>query len=234
MCARFSGRSVLVVAAHPDDEVLGCGATLSRHVANGDRAHVVILGQGVFSRSDGSAGGAALERLRACALRAGEILGAATVDLHDFPDNRMDEVARLDLAKIVEAAIERYNPSIVYTHFPGDLNIDHVCVSEAVTVACRPTPGSQIESLRYFEVQSSTEWRPPHSATAPFGPNLFVDVSATLSQKLEALRAYDGEMRPFPHARSIEAVEHLARWRGASSGMLAAEAFVIARALEFT
>lgn len=231
MCPSVSGRSVLVVAAHPDDEVLGCGATTARHAARGDRVAVVILGQGVYSRA-GAQGQAELESLRAAARRAAEITGASSLDLHDFADNRMDEVARLDLAKIVEAAIAKHQPQIVYTHFPGDLNVDHGRVSEAVTVACRPYPGNQIESLRYFEVQSSTEWRPPHSGNSPFGPNLFVDVTATLDKKLQALRAYENEMRPFPHARSIEAVEHLARWRGASVGVPAAEAFVLARAIE--
>lgn len=225
-------KTVLAVAAHPDDEVLGCGATLARHVAAGDDVHVLIMGQGVFSRSDGSANAQALEALRACAREANRILGIHSLDLLEYPDNRMDGIERLDLAKAVEAAMERHNPEIVYTHFPGDLNIDHVCVSDAVTVACRPVPGSSVRSLRYFEVQSSTEWRPAHAGSAPFGPNLFVDVAATLEKKIDALRAYGTEMRAFPHARSIEAVEHLARWRGANVGVEAAEAFVLARSIE--
>lgn len=232
MSASFSGGSVLAVAAHPDDEVLGCGATLARHAAAGDRVAIMILGQGVFSRGGGDEAHAQLEELRAAGRRAAEIIGASSLDLHDFADNRMDEVARLDIAKLVESAIAKYQPRIVYTHFPLDLNVDHGRVSEAVTVACRPYPGNQIESLRYFEVPSSTEWRPPHAGSAPFGPNLFVDVSGTLQKKLEALHAYEKEMRPFPHARSIQAVEHLARWRGASVGLEAAEAFVLARGIE--
>lgn len=232
MCPSSTGRSVLVVAAHPDDEVLGCGASMARHAAQGDRVAILILGQGVYSRGAGTQPQSDLDHLRECARRAADIVGATSLELHDLPDNRMDEIALLDIAKLVEAAVAKHGPQIVYTHFPGDLNVDHGRVSEAVAVACRPYPGNQIESLRYFEVQSSTEWRPPHGGSAPFGPNLFVDVSTTLEKKLAALRAYEKEMRPFPHARSIEAVEHLARWRGASVGLHAAEAFVIARAVE--
>lgn len=231
MCPEPSALSVLVVAAHPDDEILGCGATLARHAARGDRVNVLIMGQGVFSRSDGSADQESLEALRQCAQEANRIIGASSLELLDFRDNRMDEVARLDLAKAVEAVVSQHAPDIVYTHFPGDLNVDHVRVSEAVCIACRPIPGSSVRSLRFFEVQSSTEWRPPAIGTA-FAPNLFVDVSSSLEKKIQALRAYSGEMRAWPHARSIEAIEHLARWRGACAGLGAAEAFVQARALE--
>lgn len=226
-----SGLRVLVVAAHPDDEILGCGAALALHAAKGDRVHVVVMGQGVFSRSDGSATPAALAALRECAEKANRIVGASSLELLDYPDNRMDEIARLDLTKAIEAVLERHAPHVVYTHFLSDLNVDHQRVSEAVCVACRPVPGSHLRSLRFFEVQSSTEWQPPANGTA-FAPNLFVDVSKTLETKLEALRAYASEMRAWPHARSLEAVEHLARWRGASVGVNAAEAFVLARALE--
>lgn len=226
-----SGRSALVVAAHPDDEILGCGAAIAWHAAKGDRVHVAIMGQGVFSRSDGSASPDALAALRECAQKANRIVGASSLELLDYPDNRMDEVARLDLTKATEALVERHAPEVVYTHFPNDLNVDHRRVSEAVCVACRPVPGSRVRSLRFFEVQSSTEWQPPVGA-ALFAPNFFINVSETLEAKLEALRAYAGEIRAWPHARSIQAVEHLARWRGATVGVDAAEAFVLARAIE--
>ena len=227
---KAGSRSIFVCAAHPDDEVLGCGATIARHIDEGDVVNVLIIAQGIFSRSDGSASGEALDSLRACARRANERLGVSSLEILDYPDNRLDTVSRLDLAKVVEERLDRYRASIVYTHYPNDLNVDHCRVSEAVTIASRPVPGSTVTALRFFEVQSSTEWRPPSDGSA-FAPTFFVDVSATLERKVSALQEYDGEMRPWPHARSIQAIEHLARWRGSTVGMEAAEAFVIGREL---
>jgi N-acetylglucosamine malate deacetylase 1 len=219
---------VLVCAAHPDDEILGCGATMARHVAAGDEVHIVILVRDVTSRG---AQGDEADSERA-ARRAGEVIGVRSVRCHDFPDNRLDSVDRLTIVKAVEEDIARVRPTIVYTHFGGDMNVDHGRVHDAVAVACRPTPGHSVETLLFFEVPSSTEWRPPGSLPA-FAPTWFVDVSATLATKLEALGGpYRNEMRPFPHARSLEAVEHLARWRGASVGVAAAEAFVCGRRVD--
>jgi len=150
------------------------------------------------------------------------------VETIGLPDNRLDGVELLDLVKRIEASIERHEPSVVLTHHAGDVNIDHQLVHEAVLAACRPQPGHPVDELLFFEIPSSTEWRPAGSRTT-FVPNWFVDVSTTLPRKLDALRAYDSELRPFPHPRSLEAVEALARWRGATVGMLAAEAFVLGR-----
>lgn len=224
-------QTVLVVAAHPDDEVLGCGATIARHAARGDRVHVVILAEGATSRAlrrDRGASASSLSRLADCARRAGRILGAHSVALEDFPDNRLDSVDLLDLVKVVEQHAARVAPDVVYTHHAGDLNVDHRRVHEAVVTTFRPLPRASARRLLLFEVPSSTEWQPPGSR-APFEPNCFVDATRTLSLKLRALRAYAPEMRAFPHPRSLRAVEHLARWRGASAGLAAAEAFVVAR-----
>ncbi len=120
--------------------------------------------------------------------------------------------------------------STVRTHLAGDVNIDHRVLHDAVVSACRPQPTHCVRELLFFEVASSTEWRPPGSASA-FLPNRFVDISSTLDAKLKALRAYASEMRPFPHARSIEAVQALAAWRGATVGVAAAEAFMLGRTL---
>ena len=224
-------QTVLVVAAHPDDEVLGCGATIARHAANGDRVHILILAEGATSRRaqrDRGASKQALSRLGACAQRAGRILGAKSVTLEDLPDNRLDSVDLLDIVKIVERHVERLSPHTIYTHHSGDLNVDHRKVHEAVATACRPLPGAAVRRLLSFEVPSSTEWQLPGSQP-PFQPTCFVDASRTLALKLRALRAYAQEMRPFPHPRSLRAVEHLAKWRGASAGLAAAEAFIVAR-----
>lgn len=224
-------QTVLVVAAHPDDEVLGCGATIARHAARGDRVHILILAEGATSRRakrDRGANARALSQLADCAQRAGRILGAKSVTLEDLPDNRLDSVDLLDIAKLVERHVERLSPTTVYTHHSGDLNVDHRRIHEAVATACRPLPDAAGRRLLLFEVPSSTEWQLPGSRP-PFLPNCFVDVSRTLALKLKALRVYAQEMRAFPHPRSLRAVEHLAKWRGASAGLVAAEAFVIAR-----
>ncbi len=217
--------TVLVCAAHPDDEILGCGATMARHARAGDAVHAIILGRGVSSRGDDRA---ASEALEAAARRANAIVGVASLRLFDFPDNRMDTIDRLMIAKCVEEEMARVRPSIVYTHHRSDLNVDHGRVADAAAVAARPLPGASVASLLFFEVASSTEWRPAGVAV-PFEPNWFVDVSATLEVKLAALREYAAEMRAFPHPRSLVAVEHLARWRGATIGVAAAEAFVTGR-----
>jgi len=224
-------KTVLVIAAHPDDEVLGCGGTMAKHAMSGDVVYSVILAEGMTSRDpsrDRVKHADALTRLGEAARKANEILGVAALELIDFPDNRMDSVDRLDITKKVEACIEKYKPDIVYTHHVGDVNIDHRCIHDAVVTACRPLPGKHVTTVLFFEVASSTEWQPPGSAPS-FAPNWFVDVSETLETKLKALEAYEIEMREWPHPRSLRAVSHLAHWRGATIGVEAAEAFVLGR-----
>jgi LmbE family N-acetylglucosaminyl deacetylase len=227
-------RTALVVAAHPDDEVLGCGGYMARMADEGWDVHVLILAEGATSRlptRDRTTAGAELSALYDSAQRAGEILGTRSVQLAAFADNRMDGVELLDVVKRIELDVERLRPQRVLTHHLGDLNIDHAVIHQAVATACRPLPGSSVMELLFFEVASSTEWRTAHSSRV-FEPSHFVDISATLSRKLDALRAYQSEIRPFPHPRSIEAVEHLARWRGATVGRMAAEAFSVGRHIE--
>ena len=225
--------SVLVVAAHPDDEVLGCGGTIARHADAGDQVQVLIVAEGATSRQEQRNRNQASDELSALAQAAqkvGTILGASGVELLNFPDNRLDSLDRLDLIKQIEERIAPHQPQVVYVHHSGDVNIDHRRLHEAVVTACRPTPGQLVRRLLSFEVASSTEWQPPGSAP-PFQPNWFVDISAQWPRKREALEAYASEMRPWPHARSILAVEHLARWRGAQVGVEAAEAFCLLRQL---
>ena len=219
---------VLAVVAHPDDEVLGCGAALALHAACGDEVSIVILADGESSRA-GAAGTRVSERERAAHVAA-SILGAARVVLHGLPDNQLDTRPRLELAKLVEGHISELRPDTVYTHHSGDVNVDHRLVHEAVVTACRPQAGHPVKTLLFFEIPSSTEWQVPGSAPA-FLPNWFVDISTVFDTKLKALRAYHTEMRPWPHPRSYEGVEHLAHWRGATVGCAAAEGFVLGRAI---
>ena len=225
--------NVLLVAAHPDDEVLGCGGTIARHADAGDQVQVLIVAEGATSRQqqrDRVQATGELSALAQAAQQAGAILGAHGVELLDLPDNRLDSLDRLDLIKQIEECIARHQPQVVYVHHAGDVNVDHRRLHEAVITACRPTPGQPVRRLLSFEVASSTEWQPPGSAP-PFQPNWFVDITSHWLRKREALAAYASEMRPWPHARSIEALEHLARWRGAQVGVEAAEAFCLLRQL---
>lgn len=221
---------VLVVAAHPDDEVLGCGATIARHVSEGDQVDILILAEGATSRDDerdllGRAD--ELERLRCAAMRAREILGAGAPQFGGLPDNRLDSLPLIDVVKQVERSVAQVCPDVIYTHHGGDLNIDHRVVHEAVMTACRPQPGSTVGRILCFETVSSTEWQTPQYE--PFLPNWYVDVADWMPVKIRAIEAYASEMRQWPHARSIPALEALARWRGASVGCVAAEAFMLAR-----
>ena len=222
-------QSILIVAAHPDDEVLGCGGTIAKLTDEGAKAHVAFLADGVFSR----AGNAEAQRneltaRRAAAQKACNILGVNSMSFGDFPDNRMDAVALLDIAKAVEALIAEHQPAMVFTHHAGDVNIDHRRIHEAVVTACRPQPGHPVKTLLCFEVPSSTEWQLPGSAPA-FGPNWFEDISGSLERKVSAMGVYADELRDWPHPRSKRGIEHLAHWRGATVGVDAAEAFILGR-----
>ena len=224
---------ILVVAAHPDDEVLGCGGTIARHANSGDQVHVLVVAEGSTSRQqerDRAQVRDELSALAQAAQTAGSILGAAGVELLDLPDNRLDSLNRLDLIKRIEQCVELHQPECVYVHHACDVNVDHRRLHEAVVTACRPTPGHVVKRLLSFEVASSTEWQPPGSAPT-FQPNWFVDISDQWARKREALLAYSSEMRDWPHARSLKAVEHLAHWRGAQVGVEAAEAFCLLRQL---
>lgn len=224
--------NVLVVAAHPDDEVLGCGGTIAAHARRGDEVCVLLLAEGVTSRHARTSAAARRElaRLHAGAGKANRLLGVRKLILQKFPDNRMDSVPLLEVVRAIEAVMRAFPPDVVYTHHARDLNVDHRIAHQAVNTACRPLPGHTARTLLYFEVQSSTDWQPA-AAAALFAPDWYRDISDTLRLKLMALRAYAGEMRPWPHARSLESAEALARVRGATVGVKAAEAFVLGRHL---
>ena len=225
--------STAVIAAHPDDEVLGCGGTLARMALEGRAVHILLMADGETSRDlvlGQTVDPGRLAARNAAALAACKILGCASVELLALPDNRLDGLELLDVVKHIEAFVQRYQPLTVLTHHAGDVNIDHRVVHDAVISACRPQPGHPVKELLFFEVPSSTEWRPPGSAES-FNPNWFVDISSTLATKLEALRTYGAELRAFPHPRSLKAVDALAQWRGATVGVEAAEAFFLARKL---
>lgn len=218
--------SVLVVAAHPDDEVLGCGATMAKLAAAGETVDVLILGEGATSRADSRDNGDhdLVDQLAVDSRRAADVLGVHDVVCEGLPDNRFDTVALLDVVKLVERQIEERAPTAVYTQHGGDVNIDHQVVFRAVLAATRPVPGHPVRQVLAFEVGSSTEWA--FGAFAPaFRPSVFEDVSGFIDQKVDALRCYESEVRAFPHPRSPEVlVANATRW-GSAVGVAAAEAF---------
>lgn len=216
---------ILVVAAHPDDEVLGCGGTIIKHRSQGDEVMVVVLADGVTSRD--TVPQHSLQRRQQC-VSALRLLGVKQWGFGDWPDNKLDTVPRLHLVKDIEQAIRLFQPTVIYTHHGSDCNIDHRTVNDAVIVACRPQPGSTVKRLLFFEVPSSSEYQ---AGRAAFQPNWFVPIGETLARKLVAMREYREEVRDAPHPRSIQAVCALAQWRGAMIGESAAEAFVMARGI---
>jgi LmbE family N-acetylglucosaminyl deacetylase len=224
----ISGKRILVVAAHPDDEVLGCGGTIARLTAEGRQVHLLFLADGENAR--GTVKSEVVAERQSMAFAAAQELGAMVPTFLQFPDNRLDSIDLLDLVQAVEQHSSAIRPEVVITHFSGDLNVDHQRCSQAVLTAFRPTPGQSVRSILAFEVPSSTEWQFGGSADG-FAPNAFFDITAHLDTKLAALRAYEKELRAFPHSRSIEAVEALARWRGATIGVNAAEAFMVVRTI---
>jgi len=224
---------VLVVAAHPDDEVLGAAGAIAWHRRRGEHVSVLILGEGISSRAATREAGLkrfsdGLDNLKREMAQAHRCLGVMQTVHRQFPDNRFDSVDLLELVKAVEQLIQKVKPQVVYTHHGGDLNIDHRLTFEAVLAACRPLPGHSVERLLSFEVLSSTEWAPPQSHRS-FQPNVFIDISSYLTRKLAAMACYRSELRRMPHPRSPEAIRAQATLWGAKVGVKAAEAFMLIR-----
>jgi LmbE family N-acetylglucosaminyl deacetylase len=225
-----SSRVILVVAAHPDDEVLGCGGTVARCVAEGDSLHIAILATGITSRAEERGAEEAVLGLQADARAVAEMLGAKSIVFAGMPDNRLDGVPLLDVVKRVEGWIEAVEPQVIYTHHPGELNVDHRIAFQAVLTATRPQPGCLVRELYSFEVPSSTEWA-FQRVGPPFSPNVFEDVGATIDLKVRCLERYRGEVRAFPHPRSGEALRAGARRWGSVAGVSYAEAFELVRSI---
>jgi LmbE family N-acetylglucosaminyl deacetylase len=230
-----SNSHILVIAAHPDDEVLGLGATIYDLIRRCNcRVRAVILGEGITSRADErdrAKWAKELEIHRANINNAAAAIGYESVGIYDFPDNRFDSVALLDIVKVVEKEKQDFQPSVIFTHHGGDTNIDHRRVFEAVITATRPMRGETVRSIVAFETPSSTEWQASNYPNY-FRPNLFFHVSREgLDAKIKAMESYEFEKRPFPHPRSPEALEILARRHAVTIGAEYAEAFMLIRSI---
>ena len=215
--------NILVVVAHPDDEVLGCGGTIAKMVNDGHSAFVQILGEGATSRDEERNVAKREKELNSLSLNAenaNKIIGVSRVFFEYFPDNRFDSVDFLDIVKAVERIKNVISPDIVFTHWENDLNIDHRLTFQAVLTAFRPIFGEKSTDLYSFEILSSSEW-----GTNSFFPDYFVDVSNFIDKKKEAMKCYLSELREFPHPRSLKGIEVLANLRGMNVGLEFVEAF---------
>ena len=220
-------KNILVAVAHPDDEVLGVGGTIKKHADKGDAVFVLFMADGEKSRA--SAVNNDVSARQDAANKVAKILGIKETYFADFPDNRMDEIALLDVAKYFEEYIAKIKPDVIYTHHGGDLNVDHRMVFEAVMTAARPIKGNAYPKQIYcFETLSSTEW----GIHKGFQPDTFINIEEQMSAKIDALKEYDNEMRDFPHPRSYQAVEALAKLRGSVVALNAAEAFTCIRNIQ--
>ena len=218
---------VLVVVAHPDDEVLGCGGTIIKYNKQGKKVFLLTMTDGVSSR-DKSNSRNSKERREACE-KAGKIMGISKIFFNNLNDNELDLISNLKLTKIIENVIKKVKPKTILTHFNFDLNIDHRKVSNAVITACRPRINNEVSKILFFEVLSSTEWNINSKKKNIFLPNWYEDISTTFSKKMKALECYNKELRKFPHSRSKKGVKLLSEFRGMASGCKNAEAFILGR-----
>lgn len=218
--------NVLVVVAHPDDEILGVGGTILKHVKQGDRVSILVLGDGETAR-DANVDIAKRENQ---AQAVGQALGIQEMILKKLPDNKFDSLPLLEIVKEVEKVIDKLKPETVYTHCPYDLNVDHRLTFQAVLTACRPQPDLGVKKILAFETLSSTEWQIKDKSNM-FSPTEYNDISEFIAKKIEALKIYQDELRDYPHPRSVEGVKILAQYRGMEVGYKYAEAFQIIRNL---
>lgn len=220
---------VLVIAAHPDDEVYGMGGTMAKLAARGHEVHVLIVTDGCTAQYAGRPDmPEIIEKKHAEALEANRLLGVKEVRFGTFPDMRLDTVPHVEVNRLIEEAVDAVQPEAVYTHFYGDVNLDHQMVYRSTLVAARPAVGQCVKELYCYSVPSSTEWSPQLARTA-FLPNAMVDITGFEEKKEQALLAYRTEIREYPHPRSARYVRETDRACGLQWGMGPSEAFVILR-----
>lgn len=222
--------TILVVAAHPDDEVLGCGGSIHKWVDAGAEVHALILAEGLTSRAHQRSDIPENEitSLHEDAKKAAGIIGYRSIRFESFPDNRMDSVDLLDVIHVVDQYIEKIRPSVLLTHHYGDLNIDHrICFQAAIT-ACRPLQGCPVQTILSFETPSATEWNFPYAENV-FSPNVFVNITDQIEVKLAAMACYQSEIRKAPHPRAPESLCAIAQRWGSTVGYNYAEPFELIR-----
>lgn len=222
----LKNKKILIVAAHPDDEILGCGGTIIKYKKFSE-IEVMFMTDGVSSRKKNKS--KALKRKEE-SLKLFKFLELKKPTFLNFPDNKMDSIPMLKIVKQIEKKIKKFKPNVIITHFSNCLNIDHKKTFEAVMTASRPLKNTNIKTILSFEILSSTEWSQNYEDN--FNPNFFVDISDLITKKINALKFYKSELKKFPHSRSLKGVKSLAKFRGISCGCKNAEAFYLARHIE--
>ena len=218
---------VLVVIAHSDDEVLGCGGTIINHVQNKDEVFVLVISDGESSRESHN-----LAHRKSCLEKSCSILGVSHFKQLNYEDSKLDSYPILDIIREIEIVSKTFSPNIIYTHSQADINIDHQVTSKATITSFRATPDSNVDCIYTFEIPSSTEWN-TIEARSLFTPNHFVELNQDdVDKKFEALNCYEEEIRPFPHPRSLDYLTSLMKVRGGSIGVNYAEAFVSERVIK--
>lgn len=221
---------VLIIAAHPDDEVLGVGGTIAKHVMNGAIVKVLIVTDGSTSqyREDAKLKEILLKKKEETKAAA-EVLGVSEVIYGDLPDMKLDITEHIRVNQVIESVIDQFEPSIVYTHFYGDVNVDHQCVSKSTMVACRPVDGQCVKDVYFYYVPSSTDWNVQNAANI-FEANTFVDIDGIYAKKkYAAMACYATELRDYPHPRCVESLRVLDKANGIHVGLKAAECFMLQR-----
>jgi len=216
----------MAIVAHPDDEIIGLGGTLAKHVSQGDNVSVLILGDGKSSRkSNYSIPSTEIKMaVNKETLNALKIIGVTSFKNLNFPDNRFDSKDLLDIVKAVSESVSEQKPEIIYTHHFGDLNIDHYITSKAVITACRPIENNFVKEIYMFETLSSTEMAGFLSSTV-FLPNTFVDIKKFIDKKIKSMSFYKSELRKYPHPRSLKSIKLNAQIWGTKNNIEYAEAF---------
>jgi len=217
---------VLVISAHPDDELLGLGGTVARHAQNGDAVRLAVMCEGISMRYQPERHAEVVAQSK----RAAAILGVTDLVHRGLPDQKLDTLPLSEVAASIEDLVQETRPEVVYTHFGGDINRDHQVLAEATLVAARPYAAPFVREILMFETPSSTEWGTPALLPA-FHPTVFVDVAGTLEKKVEAFLSYTAEVRDWPHPRSARALRERAHYWGSLVNLEAAEPFMVVRAL---
>lgn len=231
--ASASPPRILVVAAHPDDEVLGLGGTIAKYSRAGTEIALLIVTDGSSSQyRDNPDLPEILAAKKQETARCANLLGISRVLYGNLPDMRLDVTPHVQINQVIESVIDSFQPTWVFTHFPGDVNADHQRVAHSTLVACRPTAGQCVKKLLFYSVPSATEWNAP-SASNAFLPNVFMDITGPCADlKYRAFACYETELRPYPHPRSVQYLQTADTAVGNRVGLSAAEAFMLVRSID--
>lgn len=220
-------RRVLIIAPHPDDEILGVGATMAKMVSQGDDVYVAIVTKGTEPKFCEES----VQKTRAETTRAHDLLGIKETIYLDFPAAELDLVSEAELGQAISKVVQTVKPNTLFIPFCGDVHFEHQKVALACMVASRPHRDDYPERVLAYETLSETNWNAPYLSQA-FIPNVFVEVSNFLDDKLKAMRCFESQLFEFPHERSLESIEILAKHRGTNIKVKAAEAFVLIRGVD--